>query len=62
MNDRLEELEIKVAFQENTIAELDAVVRALGDEIEQMKRRMRELQEEHAASLESPPHEKPPHY
>lgn len=62
MQKRLEDLEIKVAFQEHTIAELDGVIQQLAKDIERLARQLRELQEEHAASREPPINEKPPHY
>lgn len=62
MEDRVEALEVKVAFQEHTITQLDEVVRQLADELERVRRELTELREEHAASLEPPIDEKPPHY
>lgn len=63
-NKRLEDLEIKVAFVENTIAELDEVVRSFGDQLEKLRDEIRELREtmepdEEAFDMIA---EKPPHY
>ena len=62
MEKRVEELEIKVAFQENTIAELDGVIQRLAYDVGVLQRQLTELREEHASSLEPPINEKPPHY
>ena len=37
MEDRLTELEVRVAFQERLIAELDEIVRALRDQVERLE-------------------------
>jgi len=61
MDDRLIELEVKVAFQENLLGELDGVIQQLRRQIELLQREVEELKE----SREEPgdePYEKPPHY
>ncbi|MEZ4318086.1 MAG: SlyX family protein [Myxococcota bacterium] len=61
-DERLTDLEIKLAFQEHTIHALDGVVRELQEKIDRLEHRIRELAEEHASSLgplDNPP---PPHW
>lgn len=63
-DDRLDELEIKLAFQDKLIRDLDALVRAFGDRLDKTERELAQLRE----ALRSPelplgaPNEKPPHY
>jgi uncharacterized coiled-coil protein SlyX len=63
-SERLEDLEIKLAFQDQLIRELDALVRAFGDRLDAAERDVAQLK----AALHSPegPHgpanEPPPHY
>ena len=59
---RLEQLEVKVAFQEHTIAQLDEVIQQALARVDELQRRLHELQAEHAASLPAPLNERPPHY
>ena len=62
--DRLDELEIKLAFQDKLIRDLDALVRAFGDRLDKAERELAQLRE----ALRSPqlplgaPNEPPPHY
>lgn len=60
--DRIVELEVRVAFQEKWIAELDEVVRSLRDQIDGLREDLATL----TASLESQRgevvDEKPPHW
>ena len=62
---RLEELEVKAAYQDQLIAELDGVVRELNREVQQLRRELSEVRDqvaqggEDANKLED---EKPPHY
>lgn len=63
-SERLEDLEIKLAFQDKLIRELDALVRTFGDRLDATERELRQLK----ASLASPEgtagpaNEPPPHY
>jgi uncharacterized coiled-coil protein SlyX len=63
-DDRLDELEIKLAFQDKLIHELEALVRSFGDRLDQTQRELGQLKE----ALKSPEvplgavNEKPPHY
>jgi uncharacterized coiled-coil protein SlyX len=62
--DLLEELEIKIAFQDKAIADLDALVRALNIRLDDALREIKELKQ----AIRSPElpvgsaTEKPPHY
>ncbi len=65
MNDdarRLEQLEVKVAFVEHTVAQLDEVLRQMRDQLEVMQRDIVSLREQQASLM--PPLEdgKPPHW
>ncbi len=60
---RLEDLEIKVAFVENTVAELDSVLRRMADELESMRTDLKELRESLPNDTPfNPDEEVPPHY
>jgi uncharacterized coiled-coil protein SlyX len=62
--DRIDELEIKLVYQEKLIHELDALVRTFGTRLDDALRELRELKKG-IASPEIPlggPNEKPPHY
>ena len=61
MDDRLTELEVKVAFQENLLGELDEVIQLLRRQIESLQREVEELKETRE-ELGDEPYEKPPHY
>jgi SlyX protein len=64
MEDRLTDLEIKVAYQDKTIADLETLVRGFGVRIDQMARELDQLKN----GMKSPEvplgpqSEKPPHY
>ncbi len=64
MEERIMELESRVAFQDQTIRDLDEVVRLFSNRVEQLERRVSEL----ASGLRSgreevgPHDEQPPHY
>jgi uncharacterized coiled-coil protein SlyX len=63
-DDRFDDLQIKLAYQEKLISDLDALVRALGTRLDDALRELRQLK----AALHSPElpvgaaGEKPPHY
>lgn len=60
---RLVELEVKVAFQERTIDDLDAVIRGYADRLEQLERELEALRRSLPSLREpGPADEKPPHY
>lgn len=63
-DDRVMDLEIKLAYQDKLIRELDALVRTFGAKLDETQRELKELKQ----SLRSPEvpagpaNEKPPHY
>ena len=62
---RLEELEVRYAFQEEQIRQLDQVVQQQADHIEKLEREIQVLREQYqqAADDEAPMEEQvPPHY
>ncbi len=64
MEERIVELEARMAYQDKTISDLDEVVRLFADRVERLERRIAELGE---ALLEArteigPADERPPHY
>jgi len=44
MDERFEQIEVKVAFLEHSLEELDAVVRGLSDELEQSRKEIKWLE------------------
>ena len=64
MQERITELEVKVAFQEKLIADLDDVIRELREQVDRLERDVRELREQGAGQVEKTTLEddKPPHY
>ena len=69
LNNRLEEIESQLAFQEDALEQFNAVVVGQQRQIEKLRTQLRYLQEQFKglpdASLESeldPAQEKPPHY
>ena len=64
MDERIVELEIRVAYQDKIIAELDAVVREFSDRTLKLERELAELRATvQAAAPDVPPHDdEPPHY
>ena len=63
-DERIEDLEVKLAFQDKLIRELDALVRQFGDRLDDTQRELKQLKE----SIRSPErptgpaNEPPPHY
>ena len=61
-DDRVDELEIKIAFQDKVIADLEALVRTLGVRIDEISRELAQLK----SAIGSPElpltSDKPPHY
>lgn len=66
MQDRIETLEIKVAYVEKAVADLDDVVRELATEIERLRQDMlhftQSIQEMMKDERYDPAAEVPPHY
>ena len=70
-NDRITDLEIRLAFLEDSLTTLDQVVRNLGDSIDVIRREMSDLREAQLAQAhdgtslstnERMLNDKPPHY
>ncbi len=60
---RIIDLEVKVSFLENHIAELDSVVRDVNERMEQLRRELAEMQVQSAGTeKQTPESERPPHY
>ncbi len=67
MDERLIEIETKVAYQEHTIAELNDVIYRQQQQIDQLERLCKALTDRvqdmaETATTEKVGHEKPPHY
>ncbi|EGG99737.1 hypothetical protein imdm_746 [gamma proteobacterium IMCC2047] len=67
MDERLIEIETKVAYQEHTIAELNDVIYRQQQQIDQLERLCKALTDRvqdmaESATTEKTGHEKPPHY
>ena len=62
--ERLTDLEIKVAYQDKTIADLEALVRGFGVRIDQMARELEQLKNgiRSPEVPTGPQNDKPPHY
>ena len=58
------ELEIKVAFQDKVIAEIDALVRVFGARLDELAREVKQLKDAIYSSEGplGPANERPPHY
>jgi len=64
MDERIMELESRVAIQDRTISDLDEVVRQFSERVEVLERRLSELVEEHRTGRDNvgPHDDPPPHY
>jgi uncharacterized coiled-coil protein SlyX len=65
MEERLEDLEVKVAYQDRLIGELDALVRMFGTKLDEVLRELKSVKEGVRTGGEpalGSPGEKPPHY
>lgn len=64
LEERIEDLEVKLAFQDKLIRELDALVRTFGDRLDEALREIEQLKQ--ALRSPEPPlgpaNEPPPHY
>lgn len=61
---RLDDLEMRIAYQDKTIADLNEMITAQWKKIERLERQLQRIDEE-VQSLdgrEAPPNQKPPHY
>lgn len=63
-DDRLVDLEIRLAYQDKLIRELDALVRTFADRLDRTDRELRELKSGQRSPEVpvGPPNDKPPHY
>ena len=61
MEDRIVELEVRLAYQDKVIADLDEVLRSFVARVEMLEREVRELKQT-AVTHVGPPDETPPHY
>jgi len=59
---RIETLEVKVAFQEHLLGELDQVIRQLRDELDAMRDELYTVREQVQRMELSPENAPPPHY
>ena len=62
MQTRLTDLEIKVAFLEDSLIQLDDVMRSIRDEVDAMRREIGDLRSVAEALVPADINEKPPHY
>lgn len=64
MEDRIVELEVRVAYQDKVIADLDEVLRAFTVRVEGLERELAELKQSlrDGAPEIGPANDKPPHY
>ncbi len=64
LTERVEDLEVKLAFQDKLIRELDALVRQFGDRLDAMDRELKELKQtlRSPEPVLGPGNEPPPHY
>jgi SlyX protein len=64
IDNRLEDLEMRLAYQDKTISDLNDVITAQWKKIEALERQLLRLDEElrDIDSMEAPPNRKPPHY
>lgn len=62
--ERVEDLEVKLAFQDKLIRELDALVRQFGDRLDEVNRELRQLKQSIQSPEQTlgPANEPPPHY
>lgn len=64
-DERIEDLEVKLAYQERLIGELDTLVRTFGTKLDEAMREIKALKESMRTGGEAPigpATEKPPHY
>jgi SlyX protein len=61
---RIDEMELRLAYQDKTISDLNDVITAQWKKIEALERQLLRLDEElrDIDSVEAPPNQKPPHY
>jgi uncharacterized coiled-coil protein SlyX len=64
ISERIEDLEVKLAFQDKLIRELDALVRVFGDRLDLAERELKQLKDavRSPEPVLGPSNEPPPHY
>jgi uncharacterized coiled-coil protein SlyX len=64
VEERIEDLEVKLAYQERLIGELDALVRTFGTKLDEAMRELKQLKDSLRSGepVVGPATEKPPHY
>jgi uncharacterized coiled-coil protein SlyX len=64
VEERIEDIEVKLAYQERLIGELDALVRTFGAKLDDAMRELKSLKESLRSGepVVGPAAEKPPHY
>ncbi len=62
--ERVEDLEVRLAFQDKLIRELDALVRQFGDRLDEVSRELKQLKQavQSPEATLGPANERPPHY
>jgi uncharacterized coiled-coil protein SlyX len=62
--ERVEDLEVKLAFQDKLIRELDTLVRTFGDRLDEVDRELKQLKQAVRSPEQTvgPANEPPPHY
>lgn len=59
---RIVDLEVRAAFQDKLISDLDEVVREFSKRVENLERQLKDLKDTGNAEPIGPPNEPPPHY
>lgn len=60
--ERLQDLEIRLAYQDKVIADLDDVVRSFSLRVQRLERQLADLQDSVGSPEIGPADDKPPHY
>ena len=62
LTQRIADLEMRVAYQDKLLGDLDEVVRVFSNRVQRLERHITELQDSVGAQEIGPGDEKPPHY
>lgn len=62
LENRIIDLETRVAYQDKLIAELDGVIREFADRVEILERQVKEAEANSTSAGDNPANERPPHY
>jgi len=60
--ERMQDLEVRVAYQDRIISDLDEVVRSFSLRVQRLERQLADLQDSVGGQDIGPADEKPPHY